>query len=183
MPILDLQNMFTANSIPVAAGNAANTSIGDPMINAFGASQYFSSNAIDMWNGNSAIPVPPLGGPEIFDFGRGRPVETFIEIVFACVGATATVQFQLIAADTVATLPSTAGTNANILTQTGLIPVAQLVAGYSPRILGIPAGLVNSNGATARWLSLAYVIGTASLTAGVFSAGLVYDDVSNVPTL
>jgi hypothetical protein len=124
----------------------------------------------------AAIPVPPLGGPEIVDLGRGRPVELLIEIIAACVGAGATVNFQLVTADT-----TDLATNQTIQQQTGAIPVVTLVRGYMPNLPALNAGL--NRVATNRYLGIQWILAVAALTDGAFFAGLCNDDFSNVPSL
>lgn len=168
--LLDLQNMFTAAS-------------GDTIVSTAGT--LVTSQCIDLWNGNAAIAVPPLGGPEIVDFGRGRPLETFLEVTTAFVGGT-NVIFQLVAADSAGTaigglVTAQLGTyatltNPTVLTQTGTIVTATLVAGYQPRIAAIPEG-------TSQRYLFVVLITTGTFSAGVLQAGLVVDGASNVPTL
>lgn len=131
-----------------------------------------STNAYDLWNGNSAVPTVPLaryapqaGGAPLVDPGRGGLSELLVQVVTAFAGGTS-LQVKLVQADDAAL-----GTNLVVLQESVAIVEASLVAGYQFR-LALPAGF------TQRFLGLQYVtVGTH--TAGNVTAGLVIDKQTN----
>jgi hypothetical protein len=145
------------------------------------ASTLTSTNAIDLMGAAAAPTLPqaatPAGGAAtgnglkvMMDAGRGKEPELLVQVTEAVTSlGSATVQFQLVAADDAAL-----STNANVLQETLAIAKADLVAGYQARLC-IPPGIVNSAGNPARYLGCKYVIGTATTTAGKVTAGIVYD--------
>lgn len=173
MSLLDIQNQFTGYTVPTGA-----VSQGDTMIASASGTPYLATNIIDMWNGlptsATAVPKPPLGGPQIVDFGRGRPMLVMTEILVTCVGSGATVTFQLVTAD-----DTSIGTAVTVHQQTAAIPVNTLVQGYKPYLPMLNAGLNRTT--TNRYLALRWVLATAALTAGAFFSGLAVDDATNVP--
>lgn len=106
------------------------------------------------------------------DPGRGGNLSVFITVDEAFVGATATVEFQMVMADNAALT-----SNLVVLQSTGAIAVATLTAGYQPRLGRVPAG-VNK-----RYLGLRYLIGTATTTAGTCSAYVGSVRETNTPAL
>lgn len=131
-----------------------------------------STNAIDMWNGKAALPLPPLsnymlpaqpGAGQIADPGRGGdPFQVFVEVNAAFTGGTS-LQAKLVVAD-----DSALSTNLLVIQEGIAIAEAALVPGYRFRLSGMPPGL------TQRFLGIQYVtVGTH--TTGTVTAGLVLD--------
>lgn len=102
-----------------------------------------------------------IGGPLLHDIGRGLKFDLISEITTTCIGATATIQAQIVC-DSAANLT----TAPQILLQTDLIPVAQLVTGYRFPFGPVPAKIPK------QFLGMRYVIATAVLTAGNVSSRL-----------
>jgi hypothetical protein len=139
--LLDAQNLFSdKQSVAMAAGNA------------------LSTNVIDL--GVAGTPV--LGGSLASDIGRGLSPELYAQVVTTVTsGGAATLQVQLINADS-----ADLATNPVILTQTDVLALATLAAGYQFRFGTVPPGV------TKRYLGLKYIVGTATTTAGNVTAGI-----------
>lgn len=116
--------------------------------------------------GNAIIgDVMDLGAtPTLRDIGNGQPVYLVIQVDTAFVGATSTTQFQL-ASDSTANL----ATSKTVHLDTGAIPVATLVAGYT-KIMALPSEVTYE-----RYLGLWETVGTANVTAGKINAFLTTD--------
>lgn len=138
------------------------------------AATVIATKTIDTWEHadvagsySGGAGVTPRGGPHVSDYGAANDFKILIIITEAVVGATATVAFEVVQCD------AAAGTgNVEILDQTKAIPVANLTLGK-----WIAFRVPNMN---RRYLSLNYVIGTATTTAGKCCAGLVCELPTNV---
>lgn len=129
---------------------------------------YLSTNSIDLGAGGT---IPWLGGTQQNDVGRGKKVEVLCQVITAFVGATATVQFQLITSAS-----ANLGTP-TVMDTTEAIAVATLIAGYQVRLSCIPHGIGQ------RYLGMQYLIATATTTAGTVTSGIVLDRQTNLPTV
>lgn len=97
------------------------------------------------------------------DIGVGEGLWLFASIKAAVLSAgAATVQFQLVTSDAADFSGST------VLYDSGAIGKASLTAGAIPVKVRIPLGFK-------RYVKMVYTIGTAALTAGSWTAGLVKD--------
>lgn len=132
------------------------------------AASYLSTNSIDLW-GTTAVPtIPGLGGSVIKDIGRGSNPgpEMLAQITEAFTsGGAGTLQVQLIEGTGV---DGNGQINAgiNVLQETQVYALAALTLGKQVP-LALPVGI------TKRYLAMRYVIGTAAMTAGKITAGLV----------
>lgn len=99
------------------------------------------------------------------DIGGGQPLYLVIQIDVAVVGSSSTVNFRL-RSDSTAAIHATTST-AHI--ETGAIAEATLVAGYQT-IIPLPMGT-----AYERYIGVQAVIGTATTSAGTYSAFLTLD--------
>tara|TARA_R110000822_G_scaffold75151_10_gene180807 strand:+ start:3782 stop:4219 length:438 start_codon:yes stop_codon:yes gene_type:complete len=115
------------------------------------ASTVLSDNVIDI--GNSR------------DIGQGQPIYLVIQIDVAVSGTSSTINFRL-RSDSTAAIHATTST-AHI--ETGAIPEATLVAGYTT-VIPLPMGT-----AYEQFIGVQAVIGTATTTAGTYSAFLTLD--------
>jgi hypothetical protein len=127
---------------------------------------YLSDKSVDLWNG--ARQTTAKGNTPVMDPGMGNHVLVVCQVTESFVGATATVNGELIMADDEALT-----SNVVVLQQapggsvTVGIPVATLVAGYQFRIGGtIPPGV------SKRYLGVRYNIFTATTTSGKITAFL-----------
>ncbi len=113
--------------------------------------------------GNAIIgDVMDLGAtPTLRDIGNGQPLYLVIQVDTTFVGATSTTQFQLVS-DSTANL----ATSKTIHLDTGAIPVATLVAGYT-KIMALPSEVTYE-----RYLGLWETVATANVTAGKINAFL-----------
>lgn len=102
--------------------------------------------------------------PTLRDIGNGQPVYLVLQVSTAFVGATSTSQFQLLS-DSTANLATSATTHWD----SGAIPVATLVAGYT---LVIPLPI---EATYERYLGLWHTVATANVTAGEINAFLTLD--------
>ncbi len=124
-----------------------------------GAGTVVSTNSIDT---GAAGTIPVTNGSPIHDVGRGQAVEVVAQITTDVTsGGAATIQFQVI------TSANADLSSPTVLCETAAIAKATLVAGYRFRIGTIPPGV------SSRYLGTQYVIGTAAVTAGAVTAGLV----------
>lgn len=106
-----------------------------------------------------------IGGPLMHDFGRGRRLKLYAQIVTTVTSAgAATLQLDFICGD-----EATLVTNQTSLLNTGAIALANLVAGYRFRFGSTPGVIPR------RFIGLLYTIGTATITAGKVTAGLMLD--------
>jgi hypothetical protein len=118
----------------------------------------------------TTTPGPVVDLEAVVDLGMGNDVIFYLQqTVTATSGGSATVDFQLIGN---ATDPTFASNNFTIIDQ-GAIALATLVAGYEQKIK-YPRGFL------IRYLKLAFVIGTAALTAGTWNAWLLNDAVQDI---
>lgn len=101
------------------------------------------------------------------DVGIGQDlfIVVNVEQTVTAAGA-ATVNFQVV------TSAAAALSSPTILGQTDAIPKASLVAG-TQIVIPVPQTLINKTGQ--RYFGLQYTVGTGPLTAGIFSAYVVYD--------
>lgn len=113
--------------------------------------------------GNAIIgDVMDLGAtPTLRDIGNGQPLYLVIQVDTTFVGATSTTQFQLVS-DSTANL----ATSKTVHLDTGAIPVATLVAGYT-KIMALPSEVTYE-----RYLGLWETVATANVTAGKINAFL-----------
>ena len=100
------------------------------------------------------------------DIGQGRQMYLVIQIDVAVVGSSSTVNFRL-RSDSSAAIHATTST-AHL--ETGAIAEAVLVAGHQ-----ITLALPNEGNAYERYLGLQAIVGTATTTAGTYSAFLTFD--------
>lgn len=140
--ILDKQNLLSdAQSLAVAAGS------------------HLSTNTIDLGASGTS---PILGQLAARDVGQGEPLDLLVQVVTTATGGTS-VQAQVVQADDAAL-----SSNLEVLAESGVIPTAQLVAGYQFKVAFVPIGV------TKRYLGVRYVtVGTH--TAGAVTAGIVAD--------
>tara|TARA_R110000822_G_scaffold82279_4_gene194764 strand:+ start:11249 stop:11689 length:441 start_codon:yes stop_codon:yes gene_type:complete len=118
------------------------------------ASTILATNQIDM--------------QEAKDIGNGQPVYLVIQIDTAVVGTSSTINFRL-RSDSSAAIHATTST-AHI--ETGAIAEATLVAGYQV-VIPLP---IEGN-VYERYLGVQAIIGTATTSAGAFSAFLTLDPI------
>jgi hypothetical protein len=127
------------------------------------AGSYVSTNTIDTGPTSSPAEGIQARGAPTRDFGRSRAGDLLVQVdqTFTSGGA-ATLLVDVIMSDN-ADLSSP-----TVLNSTPAIALATLVAGYQFRV-GLPVGI------TKRYLGLRYTIGTAAMTAGTVTAGIVLD--------
>jgi hypothetical protein len=141
--LLDNQNLVSNNQSLVQA-----------------AGTYLSDFSIDL---GATGTIPGLGGSPNSDPGKSD-IEFIAQIVQTFTsGGAATLQVNLVMADDAALT-----TNLVVLESTPVLALATLVAGYQFR-LGhqLPVGI------TKRYIGLQYIIGTAAMTAGKVTAGVI----------
>lgn len=116
--------------------------------------------------GNAIIgDVIDLGAtPTLRDIGAGEPMYLVLQVDTTFVGATSTTQFQL-ASDSTANL----ATSKTVHLDTGAIPVATLVAGYT-KVIALPLEATYE-----RYLGLWETVATANVTAGKINAFITHD--------
>lgn len=125
-----------------------------------------STNSYDL---GAAGTVPGLGGTVPYDVGKGKMVEVDVQVTTTCTsGGSNTTKAQLI------TSASADLSTPTVIASSEAIAVATLIAGYRFRLRGITQGV------TQRYLGVQYVIATADLTAGAFTAGVILDVQSNL---
>ncbi|MBT7453087.1 MAG: hypothetical protein HN796_04310 [Gemmatimonadetes bacterium] len=107
---------------------------------------------------------------EARDIGNGKTLYLVIQIDVAVEGTSSTVNFRLRSDSTAATHATTS--TAHI--ETGAIAEATLVAGYQA-IIPLPL----EGNAYERYLGLQAIVGTATTTAGTYSAFLTFDPSGN----
>ena len=100
------------------------------------------------------------------DIGQGRQMYLVIQIDVAVAGSSSTVNFRLRSDSTAATHATTSTAHL----ETGAIAEAVLVAGHQ-----ITLALPNEGNAYERYLGLQAIVGTATTTAGTYSAFLTFD--------
>ncbi len=105
---------------------------------------------------------------EARDMGNGQPVYLVIQIDTAVVGTSSTINFRL-RSDSTAAIHATTS-SAHI--ETGAIPEATLVAGYT---VVIPLPIEGT--AYEQYIGVQAIIGTATTSAGAYSAFLTLDPV------
>jgi hypothetical protein len=104
------------------------------------------------------------------DVGAGKELHFFINVdTTATAAGAATVNFQLV------TSANANLSSPNIIQQTDAIPIAQLTAGRRSIELGLTRANVLSLPIGQRYLGIQYTVGTGPLTAGAFTAGIVWD--------
>lgn len=116
--------------------------------------------------GNAIIgDVIDLGAtPTLRDLGAGEPVYLVIQVDTEFAGANGTVQLQL-CSDSTANL----ATSKTVHLDTGAIPVATLVAGYT-KVMALPI-----EAAYERYLGLWETVATTNISAGKINAFLTHD--------
>lgn len=123
------------------------------------ATPILSTNTIDL--GATGV-SPILGQLPARDVGQGEPLDLLVQVVETATGGTSVVAAVIQADD--AALSS----NVEVLAQSGVVPLASLVAGYQFRVGFVPHGV------TKRYLGVRYTtVGT--FTAGLVTAGIVAD--------
>jgi hypothetical protein len=133
------------------------------------AGTYLSTNTIDL---GAAGTVALSGAAPSFDVGRGEDaaaVGVLAQLTADVTsGGAATLQVNLVMADDAALT-----SNLTVLQSTPAIALATLKAGYQFRLSTLPPGV------TKRYLGFQYIIGTAAITAGAITAGLVANKSTN----
>lgn len=116
--------------------------------------------------GNAIIgDVIDLGAaPTLRDIGNGEPLYLVIQVDTAFVGATATIKFELKSDST-----ENLATSPTVHYDTGAIPVATWVAGYT-KVVALPPEATYE-----RYLGLWETVATANVTAGKINAFLTRD--------
>lgn len=152
--IFDKQNMFS-EAQDLAQTNAT----------------YASTNVIDL----GAAPTVPGGlvGTLPIDPGRGGKVEIFCRVgttFTTSAGGTLRVQVVLSAA--------TALSTPTILSDTGILAVTNLTAGFEFKL----SPTIPHTKTPLRYLGILYIIGTGAMTAGTMTAGLMLDRQTNPTT-
>lgn len=113
-----------------------------------------------------------IGGPLLHDYGRGRRLLVYAQIVLAVTSAGAATLECDIVSDTNVDLGS-GGYDpivpASVLVRSAAIPKAALVAGYRFRHGSTPGLIPN------RYLGVMWIIGGATITAGKVTSGLMLD--------
>lgn len=130
-------------------------------------------DVIDLWEGRTAaydaLPVGfngEVGGPMVPDAGKGLPISVYAQVTTAIAGnATSTFSLWLVAS------AATGLTTPDILW-------AWEKNGQNVNTTPVPAGTVFTIdnipvGATKRYLGFLYTVGTATLTGGAMTAGIV----------
>lgn len=130
------------------------------------AGTYLSDKSIDL---GAVGTIPGIGGTPIHDVGRGDCPELLVQVTETFTsGGAGTLQAKLVMADDDALT-----SNVVVLQETLAIALATLVAGYQFRLCCVPFGV------TKRYLGIQYVVGTATMTAGKVTAGILVDRQSN----
>lgn len=156
--LLDKQNTFSDQQAFSLAG------FGTPVV---------STNAIDL-QGGGVLYVDTLGNTLLSDPGRAKRLDMLCQVTVAVTSAgAATIQFDLCTST-----GADQATGIVVIQSTPAIALASLVAGYQAR-LEIPPGLPS----TGRYLFVRYTVGTANVTAGAFTCGLVIDKQTNIAVL
>lgn len=132
------------------------------------AGTYTSTSSYDTAAAGVPAAVGPsggtIGGPLLHDFGRGRRLNFYAQITTAVTSAgAATLEVDFISSAAAALSAATT------LLLTPAIAKATLVAGYRFRH-GTTPGVIAQ-----RYVGAQYVIGTATITAGNISSGLMTD--------
>lgn len=128
------------------------------------AGNHLSSNSIDTGAPGSTV----LGGTVRKDFGRGNKPMLLVQVVETITSAgAATVQAQVVKG-TAVDGNGQISAGLEVVAQSAPVPVADLAAGYQFP-LELPPKL------DTRYFAIRYVVGTAALTAGRVTAGLVLD--------
>lgn len=153
MAYFDIQNLFSDKQVIGAAGTNLSTNVID--LGVAGA----------VINGSVyGVPVGPFGGTGggklVKDVGTGGSPNIVAQVTTTATGGTS-VQVQLVQADDAAL-----SSGAEVLQETGVVPLASLKAGYQFRL-----GAVVPHGVTKRFLGLKYVV-VGVFTAGNITAGL-----------
>lgn len=133
------------------------TTFSDQQDLAQAAGTYLSTNAYDQ----GAAALDTLGNTITKDKGRIRELELLVQVTETFTsGGAGTLQVNLITDDAEALGSPT------IIQSSPAIALATLKAGYQFR-LALPAGLAE------RYIGCQYVVGTATMTAGKVTAGLI----------
>lgn len=104
------------------------------------------------------------------DLGPGRELSIFITVDEAAVSAGATtVDFQVI------TSAAAALTSPTVIAELPAIPKANLTLGRKAMEIKVPRATLLAQPIGQRYLGLNYVVNTANLSAGKFTAGVVLD--------
>lgn len=125
------------------------------------AATALSTNTIDLGVAGT-VPLTNAGAAK--DVGKGEPPQLLAQVVEDVVGAGASIEAQLVMADT-----ADLATGLVVVQSTGAIGVANLRAGYQFRFSAVPPGI------TKRYLGMRYVNSGAATTAGKVTAGIVAD--------
>ena len=131
-----------------------------------------STNAIDLWGAAAIATVPGPAGTTgvtssvINDVGRGETIEAFCQVGTANFTGGTSMQAQLI------TSAAAALTGPTVLSETAVIALAALVAGYQFRFGTIPQGVAQ------RYLGFNYIV-VGTMATGTITAGFVLDRQTN----
>lgn len=117
------------------------------------------------------VGTPILGGPLTHNFGVANPFQISLTVTTTFVGATATIQWQVVQAD-----DGPLTTNLQVLRQTAAIPIANFVAGVTFNLGDVPP-------MSREFLGLRMVVAVANVTAGNATAGLSLTLPSNASSL
>ena len=123
------------------------------------ATPILSTNTIDL--GTTGV-SPILGQLPARDVGQGEPLDLLVQVVETATGGTSVVAAVIQADDEALT------SNVEVLAQSGVVPLASLVAGYQFKVPFIPIGI------TKRFLGVRYTT-AGTFTAGQVTAGIVAD--------
>jgi hypothetical protein len=107
----------------------------------------------------------------LLPIGVGEPLFLVIQVTTTFVGATSTTQLQLVT-DSVAAL----NVSRTVHVDTGAIPVATLVAGYT-LVFPLPPQFTYE-----RFMGIWETVATANVTAGAINAFLTHDAARYIPT-
>lgn len=135
------------------------------MLHDKGLDFWYNSTAIQAAAGNVDSPSIDLIATSRKIFA-GKMPDLHIQVNTTLVGATATVQMKLQDSADDSTFADVVNSTTQVV-QSAVIPIAELVAGYE---FSMPT---NPNQVVRRYIRLRAVIGTATITAGVISAGLM----------
>lgn len=130
--------------------------------------EFADASAIALNVGNAIAPntdVVDLGSsPTLKNIGNGAPLYLVLQVDTAFVGATATIQFQLVSDST-----SNLATSKTVHIDTGAIGVTTWAAGYT-KIIPLPV-----ENTYERYVGLWMTVGTANVTAGKLNAFITAD--------
>lgn len=131
------------------------------------AASYFSDRSINVGKAGTIPAAFQSIGSAPRDVGKGRPVRLLIEVVETFTsGGAGTLQAELVAAD-----DDVLATNLVSVEIGAAIALATLVAGYYFTVAAmLPPGI-----GAKQFIGCRYTIGTATMTAGKVTAGILWD--------